>query len=436
MITIAMASQDLPPGLYINLRLAAIVRRAFRLYASGNYSDTQIAEWMNERPIIKKLRAGKMPIGKEMVRDMLQNRVYTGYVAYAETYYSGSLGQGKRSNRNRKQWFKGNHQGFITEDLFDICQEVRKDSARVFHAPAQIRTYILHDRVFCARCVALKPAKLVDKNYGKMRPAWDHRRDRGHYRCIARDRGYHNCEQGYTVTSLVNEQVIEALSSLKIPAGFQERVEDAIRSRVEHAEALKRMEEIEEIVKRIDFSWEQGYLSPQEYVAKREQLQQEIEALRPVDYDALIEAADLLENFTSYWDACETVEAPLEARKQLLNKIIERVFVYDDTVVGIALHGDYGVVLDTAAKTPNEILKGLQKEIKKGASKNDFACTQDGSDGGGGGLPVQPAGAGRDLDCGPGWRAARLSRSGWRADGRHSGAAGRNAGAGHAGRPF
>ena len=280
------------------------------MYATGNYSDAQIAEWMNERPIIKKLREGKQPIGKEMVRDMLQNRVYTGYVAYAETHYSGSLGQGKRSSRNRKQWFKGKHQGFITEDLFNICQEVRKDSARVFHAPAQIRTYILHDRVYCARCVAMKPAKLVDNNYGKMRPAWDHRRDRGHYRCIARDRGYHSCEQGYTVTSLVNEQVIDALSTLTIPEGFQERVEEAIRSRVEHADALKRMEEIEEIVKRIDFSWEQGFLSPQDYVAKREQLQQEIEALRPVDYDALIEAADLLENFASYWESCENVDAP------------------------------------------------------------------------------------------------------------------------------
>ena len=57
---------------------------------------------------------------------------------------------------------------------------------------------------------------------------------------------------------------------------------------------------------------------------------------------------------------------------------------YDDTVVGIALHGDYGVVLDTAAKTPNEILKGLQKEIKKGAGNDEIACTQDGSDGLGG----------------------------------------------------
>lgn len=43
------------------------------------------------------------------------------------------------------------------------------------------------------------------------------------------------------------------------------------------------MAEIEEVVKRIDFSWEKGFLKPEEYVAKREELLKEMEALRPVD---------------------------------------------------------------------------------------------------------------------------------------------------------
>ena len=59
-----------------------------------------------------------------MVRDLLQNRVYTGRVPYCETLYSGSLGEGKRSSRNRKQWFEGKHEGFISDTLFDECQEV------------------------------------------------------------------------------------------------------------------------------------------------------------------------------------------------------------------------------------------------------------------------------------------------------------------------
>ena len=368
-------------GLYINPRLAAIVRRAFRMYASGQHSDSTIAQWMNQRRVIQTLRADKIPIGKEMVRDVLQNRVYTGRVPYAETLYSGSLGQGKRSNRKRKQWFEGKHQGFVSDELFEVCQEVRGDLTKIRHAPTSLRTYVLHNCVYCARCVSTKPTGLIDTNYGKMRPGWDHRRNRAHYRCLARDRGYHQCQQGYIVTNLVDEQVIEALFNLVIPEGFQERVEDAVQNKVEYAEAIKRMSDIEEIVKRIDFSWEQGFLTPQDYVSKRSQLQREIDALRPVEYDNLMEAADLLENFKLYWEACEKVGNPEEARKQLIAKIVDRVFVYDDTVIAIALHGDFGIVLDNAIAAPHEIIEGLRTEIKTGASDSESACTRNGSDG-------------------------------------------------------
>lgn len=164
-----------------------------------------IAEWMNQRPLIQKLRAGKQPIGKETIRDLLQNRVYTGRVPYSDTQYSGSLGQGRRSNRKQKQWFEGNHQGFITDELFEDCQAARQELSKVKHSPSTLRTYLLSDRVYCARCVGTKPPRLADTHYGKMRPGWDRRRNHARYRCLARDRGYHSCEQGYISTDWVDE---------------------------------------------------------------------------------------------------------------------------------------------------------------------------------------------------------------------------------------
>ena len=379
------AKRGIPAGLYIAHRLAAIVRRAFRMYSSGKYSDQMIAEWMNQRKEIQKLRTGKQPINKEMVRDMLQNRVYTGRVPYAETFYGGTLGQGKQSSRKRKEWYEGKHEGFISDELFKACQEVRKTLVKTKQSLGIVRTYILHDRVYCARCIGSKPKSLVDTNYGKMRPRWDHRREEGSYRCLARDRGYHTCEQGYVSENLIDAQVVEALSNLSIPAGFQERVEQAIQRRVEHADALQRMADLEEVVKRIDFSWEQGFLSPQEYVAKRQELKQQMESLRPVDYDDLMEAADLLENFRTYWDGCDNVGNPPEARKQLLAKIIDRVFVYDQNVLAVALHGDFSIVLDNGTSAPHEVVEGLKMEInggkEKGASDSNSTCTLDGSDG-------------------------------------------------------
>ena len=97
LVTADQATEERPTGLYVNCRPAALVRRAFKMHASGDYSDAQIAEWLNERSYFQKLRADKKPIGKEMGRDLLQNRVYVGYVPHSDTQYSGTLGQGKKS---------------------------------------------------------------------------------------------------------------------------------------------------------------------------------------------------------------------------------------------------------------------------------------------------------------------------------------------------
>ena len=110
-----------------------------------------------------------------------------------------------------------------------------------------------------------------------------------------------------------------------------------------------------------------------------------MESLRPVDYDELMEAADLLENFKAYWDGCDNVGNPEEARKQLLAKIVDRVFVYDQTVIAIALHGDFSIILDNGTSAPHEVVEGLKMEMaggkEKGASDSDSTCTRNGSDG-------------------------------------------------------
>ncbi len=362
LVTTMRATPERRAGLYINPEQAAVVRRAFERYATAKYSDSEIAQWMNTQPVIQALRAGKKPIGKEMVRDMLQNRTYLGYVPYCETEYSGTLGQGKRSSRHRKVWMEGKHEGFIPEALFEDCQRVRADMAKTFKTESVMRTYVLHDRVYCAHCVSTMPSGLVDENYGKMRPYWDHRREFGYYRCLAKERGYTPCPQQSLQEELVNEQVIEVLSNLEIPADFRDRVETAVRSRVENEVALKRMEEIKEIIERIDLRWDHGFISEEEYVEKRQQLQREVEALRPIDYDELHEAADLVQYFRSYWDGCADTENPAQARQQLLQKIVDQVFVYKQQVIAVALHGNFSVILDTGEDDmPGEIAEVLKQ---------------------------------------------------------------------------
>ena len=371
---------DLAPGLYIDKRAAALVRHGFRLYSTGKYSDNQIARWLMEHPYIQKLREGLKPLDKEMVRDLLQNRVYTGRVRHTDTIYKGSLGERRTSKRHRSEWFEGKHEGFISDELFEECQLIREGMVRAKHSPNTERIYVLHDRVYCARCVAHKPHGLTDENYGRMRPKYDRQRGYAQYRCLSYDRGYEKCGQRVVTVNKIDEQLVDVLSHLKIPEGFRERVEEAVRSRVENDAALKRIEEIKAIVERIDFSWEQGFLTPDEYAAKRRQFQEEMNSLRPIDYDELTEAADLLTHFNTYWRECEHVSQPEVARQQLIGKIVERVFVYDQQIVALVLHGDFGIVLGENEIAPAEVTSAIYENLSASgiATEARAYCGDDG----------------------------------------------------------
>lgn len=379
LVTAKQATPEQRSGLYVDLRAAAIVRRAFKLYATGAYSDGDIAEWMNGWRYIRQMRQGQKPINRDMIRELLQNRTYTGRVPHTDTVYKGSMGQGKMSRRGRSEWFEGKHQAIIGDQLFEEVQTARANAARLRQKPSDVKTYILHDRVFCARCIANKPAGLVHPNYGRMRPYWHNQMERGYYRCLSYDHGFGRCEQRAVQVTRIDEQIAQFLINLRIPADYRERIEAEVNNRIENAAALQRMKEIEAIIARIDFSWEKGFMTQEAYLAKRTELQREIEALRPVDYEELTEAADLLTNFGHYWRQCETTENPDEARQQLVAKIVERVFVYEGDILAVVLHGDYAVVLAENEIAPLEVRSAIKTTLENLTGSEVFS--QSGGDG-------------------------------------------------------
>ena len=131
---------------------------------------------------------------------------------------------------------------------------------------------------------------------------------------------------------------------------------------------------------RIDFRWDHGFIDKDEYFEKRVQLEREIDSLRPIDYDELHEAADLIRHFRTYWDQCAEMDEPEEARQQLLAKIVDQVFVYDEHVVAIALYGDFHIVLDDEGTMPVEIAEILGEKID--ARHSEMTRGRCGSDGG------------------------------------------------------
>jgi hypothetical protein len=82
---------------------------------------------------------------------------------------------------------------------------------------------------------------------------------------------------------------------------------------------------------------------------KRIKLQLELEQLNSVPENDLEQAADLLENFKAHWDRLEGDD---DGRYDLVNLIVERVYVQDDKIVAMTLRSNYHLVLNHKANGP------------------------------------------------------------------------------------
>ncbi len=326
---------------------------AYELYATGHYGDNDVARELNERGYSTK--AGK-PFSTDMVRDMLQNRTYLGYVKY-QPYKRHS--DGRRSWSGKTEWFPGKHQSVISQELFDRCQQVRHAKAVHHEYYPKHRVYLLSDLIYCADCVANMPADVEDDAYGKMRPHTMHS-DYRYYRCRARDFS-RKCPQGSTPAEPLEQQVVAVLKTLKPPADWYERIVQSMGQLIGDQNLDERIGEIKAIIERMDFRWDNGFITDKDaYLEERVKLQQQLEQLTPIPDDELEVAADVLEHFTAHWEAAK---GDLKAQEELIKLIVARVWVRGDKVVGMSLRPGYHVAVGLDSTKPTEIAVGSAEGI-------------------------------------------------------------------------
>jgi site-specific DNA recombinase len=168
--------------LVVNPHEAQGVRLAFETYAPGGWSDTGIARLLNSQGY--RTKQGKL-FSKEMIRDFLQNRTYLGYIRYKGYRKKAN---GSRDVSTETQWFQGQHEAIISEELFEQCQQVRAKAA-VHHLPTpKVHVYPLSGILYCAEC----QSKMRAQNWHGYR----------YYRCRARELGL-DCTQ----TGIVAEEL-------------------------------------------------------------------------------------------------------------------------------------------------------------------------------------------------------------------------------------
>jgi hypothetical protein len=74
-----------------------------------------------------------------------------------------------RSRSAPIEWFDGQHEALIPQDLFDQCQEARKHRAAHRQATPRYNPYLLRNLVYCCRCCTSAPTENPFLAFGKMR---------------------------------------------------------------------------------------------------------------------------------------------------------------------------------------------------------------------------------------------------------------------------
>ncbi len=163
-----------------------------------------------------------------------------------------------------------------------------------------------------------------------------------YYRCRAHDFG-RTCPQKIIRADIVETQVVDALKTLKPPADWRAQMVAAMGQMLGDERLDERVEEIKGIIKRMDFRWDQGFITDRaDYLEQRARLQHELERFTPAANDELEVAADLLENFSTYGEATADNR---EEQRRLIALIVGRVWVRGDQVVAMSLRPDYRVTL-------------------------------------------------------------------------------------------
>ncbi len=269
---------------------AEAIRQAFDAYATGKYTDKQVAELLNTLNLLTRRGRGW---SKDSVRDFLQNEFYLGLVKY-----HGDL-------------LPGQHEAIINQETFDACQQVRAShhAAPRSHA-THFKTYLLAGLLRCVQCdQTLRSQSSVHYRY---------------YRDMTAGRGLSCPDSGLSIKAeTVEAEVGAVLSGMRLKDEWQAEIRSALASEDERARLLERRRFLEGKLRRLGVAYVDGVVAEAEYQRERSAVQAELAGLVVPENVAVVVAGLYLETLSELWAA-----ATLEEQKQIAQIVLEAVY-YD-----------------------------------------------------------------------------------------------------------
>ena len=282
---------------------AEIVRLAFQEYATGRFSDQDIADRLNTAGYVRhptRKYPNGAPFTNDNVSTMLKNPFYKGKI-----YYSGT-----------GEVFDGRHQAIVDESLWEKCQEVRARRRGASRAiQQQYRAYLLSLLGHCDVCgISLRAQTIANT-------------ETSYYRELSRNRGRLDCphQQIGTRVEPVDRQVDAIIRAIHLPEDWLQQAQEQLGDAEELVRIQRQREELLARRRRLRRLFLEGDFGDdiRAYQQARDEIERQLQALPSEEQLlALRQSAETIRDLPAIWQDADTRD-----RSELLRLMLRRVDV-------------------------------------------------------------------------------------------------------------
>lgn len=325
---------------------AKIVKRLYKLYATGKYSYNDLVEIMLKEKV--KTKYNNIFTYSSM-KSILSNKTYCGYVTSPRRKDLPDIKTDK-------------HPAIISEKLFNDVQEVMKKRNKTFGRPvAQHRFYLLQGLVFCYSCIKYlkgkenKPsAKLIPKMYCHTH-WWKNkqgkRKEKYYYSCkLKKETG--TCTQPDVSCKTIDDQVLKLMEGLELPEDIIQMTLDKLKKMFDQVVASRddkqKVKQLESKRDRLNFMFkntdeleENDYLKQIQEINKKLNFYKELGAMdkgkQTTKKEKLRQTEKFLKDFKNFWNS----NIGEKEQRAWIQMTIKRVWVKNKKIVAIEPQDDF-----------------------------------------------------------------------------------------------
>lgn len=302
---------------------ASTAQLIFELYATGSESDTSIATALNQRGLTLPTRQGtRIAFSKDTIGGILTNPIYIGIVTYNTVQYTG------------------NHEPLIRQELWDVCQEIRKRRNRHGQSPLRGIGGLLSEFSFCADC----GGPLHWHSSGRKTSRNDY------YRC-ATFRKYGTCNAKMIRADVVHNDMLGYLRSLSLPEDTQKAIIAEVQRRIAPPEKPQfDRRRIEEQLRRLRVAYRSGDpdLTDTVYLAEKHRLEAMLNDA-PATPRAYVDVNRAM-RYLSDLPLLLTMATSIAQQRAVVQPIFSAVWMRANTIVAVRPTINYALMVETIAR--------------------------------------------------------------------------------------